>query len=103
MPFEVRFTDGAKDDQVYLGMSEASARENASGQQIIFDGGFVRGIKKPKRALHRANLGYHPLSTDLRVGQRPSSAIFEANPGCDGKLEPHPNAKVEYDGDLVTC
>lgn len=87
---------------VSLGMSEEEARETGCDAEIVFDGGYVRGIRKPKAATLMRNLGHHGLSVGFKVGRRLDWDIFDYHPDWERKLSPHPNAEVVYDGEIVT-
>lgn len=87
---------------VFLGMAEEEARHIRCEAEIIFDGGYVRGIRKPKAATLVRTLGHHFDAVGFEVGQRLDWDIFDYHPDWERKLSPHPNAEVIYDGEIVT-
>ena len=87
---------------ISLGMSRKDADDIHTEADVIYDGGFVRGVRNPKQALLARSLGYHLMSVGVKVGQRLGWDIFDYNPDWERKLSPHPHAEITYDGEIVT-
>ena len=85
-----------------LGMSQEDATGIQTEADIIYDGGYVRGVRNTRQALLGQSLGHHLMSVGGEVGQRLDSDIFDFNPDWERKLSPHPNAEITYDGEVVT-
>lgn len=85
-----------------LGMSEEEAAGLHTDADVVFDGGFVRGVRSPRKAILGRSLGHHLMSVGVEVGQRLDWEVFDFNPDWERKLSPHPNAEITYDGEIVT-
>lgn len=81
-------------EDVELGMAEEKARKLVRGEDVTYEGGFVRAIHHPSEALLSHRVGYHDFSTEFTVGEEPVALGLDTKAPLQGWYSPATGGRV---------